>query len=68
MAERTIVVGPDGEAVGRTVRRLRRQGVAAAGFVGTEEQTAREMAEEMLGGVDQMVSPSVEHTEAGEAG
>ncbi len=48
-------MGADAETVGRTVRELRGPGVVVAGFVGEDEELAREMAEEMLGGVDQVV-------------
>ena len=48
-------MGSDAQAVGRLVRQLRRQGVRVAGFVGEEEALAREMAVEMLGGLDEVV-------------
>lgn len=48
-------MGSEGEAVGRTVRRLRELGSAVAGFVGDDEALAREMGAEMLGGVDEVV-------------
>jgi hypothetical protein len=50
-----VVVGTDGEAVGREVARRRAAGERAAGFVGTDEALARAMGEEMLGGVDEVV-------------
>lgn len=50
-----LVFGADGEAVGRTVRALRSGGVLAVGYVGGDEQAARQMAEEMIGGVDEVV-------------
>ena len=52
---RVVVVGPDGRAVGRAVGFLRGPDVAVAGYVGDDERTARLMAEEMLGGVDEVV-------------
>lgn len=51
-----VVVGEDAEAVGREVRRRRQAGQRAAGFVGSDEGVAREMAAEMLGGVDEVVA------------
>ncbi|MDQ3679761.1 MAG: hypothetical protein M3378_04300 [Actinomycetota bacterium] len=51
---RVLVMGTEGSAVGRTVRGLRSPGVLVAGYVGDDEQTARHMAEEMLGGVDEL--------------
>lgn len=50
-----VVVGADGDAVGREVARRRSAGERAAGFVGTDEALARAMGEEMLGGVDEVV-------------
>lgn len=50
-----MVVGADAAAVGAAVGRLRASGDRAAGFVGTDEDEARRMAEEMLGGVDEVV-------------
>ncbi len=50
------MTGLDADAVGRAVREVREQGAAAAGFVGEDEDLARQMAEEMLGGVDEVVS------------
>ena len=49
------MLGSDAEAVGRAVRDLRESGARVAGFVGVDEALAREMAQEMLGGVDQVV-------------
>ncbi|MGH9177792.1 MAG: hypothetical protein ACRD0N_04465 [Acidimicrobiales bacterium] len=54
-ARRVVVLGTDGDAVGREVARRRAAGERAAGFVGEEEATARAMAEEMLGGLDELV-------------
>ena len=53
---RVVVTGVDARAVGRRVRELRARGLAAAGFVGEDEDVAREMGEEMLGGVDEVVN------------
>ncbi len=50
-----VVIGRDARAVGRAVRSRRAPGVAVAGFVGDDEDAARQMAEEMLGGVDEVV-------------
>ncbi|MDP8975622.1 MAG: hypothetical protein M3N28_04515 [Actinomycetota bacterium] len=50
-----VVIGRDARAVGRAVRSRRVPGVAVAGFVGDDEAAARHMAEEMLGGVDEVV-------------
>lgn len=61
-------MGTDAEAVGRAVRRLRRPGVAVAGFVGSDQQAATEMAHEMLGGVDEVVSASDRQAVDGEGG
>ncbi|HEX2063545.1 MAG TPA: hypothetical protein VHE80_03895 [Acidimicrobiales bacterium] len=52
---RVVVVGTDAEAVGRTVRRLRDEGARVAGHVGRDEDSARAMGTEMLGGVDEVV-------------
>lgn len=51
-----VVMGRDAWAVGRCVRSHRAPGVAVAGLVGDDENTARQMAEEMLGGVDEVVA------------
>ncbi len=50
------MTGVDAQAVGRAVRELRVGGLAAAAFVGEDEDLARQMAEEVLGGVDEVVS------------
>ena len=60
---RVVVMGADAGAVGRAVRRLREAGARAAGFVGEDEETARAMAVEMLGGVDEVVRLSGEPPE-----
>lgn len=60
---RLVVMGGDGEAVGRLVGRLRDAGHRVAGFVGDDEETARAMAAEMLGGVDEVVRLSGEPSE-----
>jgi hypothetical protein len=52
---RVVVVGSDPEAVGRLVRRLREEGARVAGHVGRDEESARAMGAEMLGGVDEVV-------------
>ncbi|MGI8684121.1 MAG: hypothetical protein ACR2MO_03300 [Acidimicrobiales bacterium] len=52
-----VVIGTDGEAVGREVRRRRAAGERIAGFVGDDEALATAMAEEMLGGCDEMAAP-----------
>jgi hypothetical protein len=52
---RVVVVGSDPEAVGRLVRRLRDDGARVAGHVGRDEESARAMGTEMLGGVDEVV-------------
>lgn len=49
------MVGADAEAVGRAVRRLREEGARVAGHVGRDEESARAMGTEMLGGVDEVV-------------
>ncbi len=48
-------MGADGEAVAREVARRRGLGEKVAGFVGTDRETAAAMAEEMLGGADEVV-------------
>lgn len=50
-----VVLGVDGDAVGRETARRRRLGERVAGFVGDDEAQARLMAEEMLGGLDELV-------------
>ncbi len=50
-----VVVGTDGGAVGREVRRRRAAGERAAGFVGDDPDLAAVMGEEMLGGVDELI-------------
>jgi hypothetical protein len=57
---RVVVIGRDGGSVGQAVRSRRGPGVAVAGLVGDDEQTARRMADEMLGGVDEVVAPGSE--------
>ncbi|MDP9069926.1 MAG: hypothetical protein M3N68_01285 [Actinomycetota bacterium] len=54
---RLVVLGPDAGAVARAVRELRQSGARVAGFVGQDddEEVAREMATEMLGGLDEVV-------------
>ncbi len=52
---RVVVAGADAEAVGRAVRRLREEGARVAGHVGRDEESARAMGTEMLGGVDEVV-------------
>lgn len=49
-------MGRDAEAVGTAVRRQREAGARVAGFVGDDERAARQMGEEMLGGVDELVA------------
>jgi len=56
-APAVVVVGTDGEAVAREVRRRRAAGERVAGFVGDDEALARAMAEEMLGGCDEIAAP-----------
>ncbi len=57
VARRLVVLGPDAEAVARAVQELRQAGARVAGFVGQhgDEAVAREMAAEMLGGLDEVV-------------
>ncbi len=50
-----MVKGGDAKAVARAVAELRGRGLAVVGFVGDDEDLARQMAEEMLGGVDEVV-------------
>ncbi len=57
---RVVVVGQEANAVGRAVRSRRGPGMAVAGFVGHDEQAARQMADEMLGGVDRVEALSDE--------
>ena len=52
---RVVVLGPRGRAVGRSVRHRRGPDALVAGFVGGDEQEARALGEEMLGGVDELV-------------
>ena len=54
------MIGADAEAVGRLVRRLRDEGAKAAGHVGADVESARAMATEMLGGVDEVVDADEE--------
>lgn len=55
---RIVVVGDDGAAVSRLVAHLRDAGHRVAGFVGEDEEAARAMAVEMLGGLDEVARPS----------
>ncbi len=55
-SRRVVVVGLDAAAVGRSVSELRAQGLVVAGFVGEDEALARQMANEMVGGADEVVS------------
>ncbi len=52
---RVVVLGGDAQEVGRGVHQLREGGAVAAGLVGDDEHLARQMGEEMLGGVDEVV-------------
>jgi len=52
---KVVVLGADAAAVGREAARRRATGDRVAVFVGTEEDVARTMAEEMLGGLDELV-------------
>lgn len=52
-----VVIGTDGELVAREVRRRRAAGQRVAGFVGDDEALATAMADEMLGGVDEVARP-----------
>ncbi len=52
---RVVVVGVDAQAVGRAVGELRAGGLVAAAFVGEDEILARDMADEMLGGADEVM-------------
>lgn len=52
---RVVVMGPDAAAVGREAALRRTAGARVAAFVGTEEELARAMADEMLGGLDELV-------------
>jgi hypothetical protein len=63
---RVLVIGLDAEAVGATVRDITESGDAvAAGYVGKDEEAGREMAQEMLGGVDEVVRVRGETAAAG---
>lgn len=58
----TVVLGPDGGAVGRAVGRRREAGERVAGFVGdpapgADRETARAMGAEMLGEAVEVVGP-----------
>lgn len=60
----TVVLGPDGDAVGRAVRQRREAGERAAGFVGdpaddADRQAAGALGAEMLGEAVEVVSPDV---------
>jgi hypothetical protein len=52
---RLVVLGTDAVAVGRIVRELRESGARVAAFVGEDEELARELAAEVLGGLDDVV-------------
>ena len=52
---RVVVLGADAAAVARVARDRRRAGARVVIFVGEEEGLARQLAEEMLGGVDEVV-------------
>lgn len=49
------MTGADARVVGQQVREMRGPDVRVAGFVGDDEDLARDMAMEMLGGVDEVV-------------
>jgi hypothetical protein len=53
---RVVVMGVDGAAVGTEAARRRAAGERVAGYVGKDEETARAMGEEMLGGLDELVA------------
>lgn len=48
-------MGDDAGAVGREVARRRGAGERVAGFVGSDPEAAAALAEEMLGGLDELV-------------
>ncbi len=48
-------MGVDGALVGAAAARRRRGGDTVAAFVGDDETAARALAEEMLGGLDELV-------------
>lgn len=48
-------MGTDADTVGSEVARLCALGARAAGFIGTDDALARVMAEEMLGGLDELL-------------
>ena len=50
-----MVIGTDAGTVGKEVRRRREHGDRIAGFVGHDQETARAMGDEMLGGCDEVV-------------
>lgn len=52
---KVVVVGADGARVASVVAERRAAGQRVAGFVGEDEAEARAMAEEMLGGADEVV-------------
>ena len=52
---RVLVLGADASAIARAAREQRRSGARVALFVGEEEEPARQMADEVLGGVDEVV-------------
>lgn len=52
---KVVVLGDDAATAGREAARWRATGDRVAVFVGTEEDVARTMAEEMLGGLDELV-------------
>lgn len=50
-----VVLGPDGARVAQEVSALRAAGLRVAGFVGDQEDEARSMATEMLGGAEEVL-------------
>lgn len=48
-------MGADGASVAAAAARRRREGDRVAAFVGEDESAARALAEEMLGGLDELV-------------
>lgn len=61
-------MGTHAGAVGREVAHRRLAGERAAGFVGSDELLATTMAEEMLGGLDELVVLPGDGPPAGGAG
>ncbi len=49
------MIGREAASVGQTVHELRRGGDRVAGYVGDDQDAALQLAEEMLGGVDEVV-------------